>query len=231
MCMLESPQLIHSTLRKWYAHKILDNEVCKISKRPLDRFSKIRPPISSWESQHTAKLTDVLSSIADLTNAHWSEGRQSRSVNWLWVYILCKIWRRPNYINYCLKSEVSITLHCRLCSTRYTAVWIKNCLKSTSAIKISTIKNTDDFRYEGKPSRAITKSTLFAVSKDEWETKNTGKSMKNALYVLWYAKRHLSGQSNVEQWNNQACSLGRYRVMLVWRNQPVSYLLNYSVSQ
>ena len=47
---------------------------------------------------------------------------------------------------------------------------------------------------EGKPSRAIAKSTLFAVSKDEWDTKeDTGKSMKNALYVLGYAKRHLSG--------------------------------------
>ena len=49
--------------------------------------------------------------------------------------------------------------------------------------------NTDDFRYEGKPSRATTKSTLFVVSKDEWDTKeDTGKFMKNALYVLWYAK-------------------------------------------
>ena len=57
-----------------------------------------------------------------------------------------------SYINYRLKSEVSITLHCRLCSTRYTAVKIKNCLKSTSAIKLVTMKNTDNFRYEGKPS-------------------------------------------------------------------------------
>ena len=31
--------------------------------------------------------------------------------------------------------------------------------------------DTDDFRYEGKPSCAITKSTLFALSKDEWDTK------------------------------------------------------------
>ena len=38
---------------------------------------------------------------------------------------------RPSYINYCLKSEVSIT---QLCSTRYTAFRIKNCLKTTSAI-------------------------------------------------------------------------------------------------
>ena len=52
------------------------------------------------------------------------------------------------------------------------------------------MKNTDDFCYKGKPSRTTTKSTLFAVSKDEWDTKeDTGKSMKNALYVLWYAKR------------------------------------------
>ena len=62
------------------------------------------------------------------------------------------------------------------------------------------MKNIDDFRYEGKPSHAIAKSTLFAVSKDEWDTKeDTGKSMKNALCVLWYAKRHLSGRSDIEQ--------------------------------
>ena len=106
----------------------------------------------------------------------------------------------PNYINYHLKSEVSITLHCRLCSTSYTAVRIKNCLKSTSAIIIATMKNTDNFRYEGKPSHATAKSTLFAISKDEWYTKEeTDKSMKNALYILRYARRHLSGRSDVEQ--------------------------------
>ena len=92
---------------------------------------------------------------------------------------------RPNYINYRLKSEVSITLCCRLCSTGYTAVRIKNCLKSTSVIKIATMKIMDDFRYEGKPSCATAKSTPFAVSKDEWDTKeDTGKSMKRALYIL-----------------------------------------------
>ena len=106
----------------------------------------------------------------------------------------------PSYINCCLKSEVSITFCCQLCSTRYTAVRIENCSKSTSAIKTATMKNTDDFCYEGKPSHAITKSTLFVVSKDEWDTReDTSKSMKNALYVLRYAKRHLSSRSNVEQ--------------------------------
>ena len=99
-----------------------------------------------------------------------------------------------NFINYRLKSEVSITLRCRLCSTRYTAIQIKKCLKSTSAIKIATMKNTDDFRFKGKPPHARAKLTPFSVSKDEWDTKeDTGKSMKNALYILRYAKRHLLG--------------------------------------
>ena len=62
------------------------------------------------------------------------------------------------------------------------------------------MKNTDNFCYKEKPSCATTKLTLFAVSKDEWDTKeDTGKSMKNALYVLRYAKRHLSGRSDIEQ--------------------------------
>ena len=40
----------------------------------------------------------------------------------------------------------------------------------------------------------IAKLKLFTVSKDEWDTKeDTGKSMENALYILWYAKSHLSG--------------------------------------
>ena len=106
----------------------------------------------------------------------------------------------PSHINYHLKSEVSITLHCRLCPTGYTAGRIKNYLKSTSAIKVATMKNMDDFCYKGKPSHSTTNLTLFAVSKDEWDTKeDTGKSMKNVLYILQYAKRHLLGQSNVKQ--------------------------------
>ena len=64
--------------------------------------------------------------------------------------------------------------------------------ESTSAIKVATMKNMDDFHYKEKPSCATVKSTPFAhlsVSKDECDTKeDTGKSMKNALYV-----RHMSG--------------------------------------
>ena len=62
------------------------------------------------------------------------------------------------------------------------------------------MKNMDNFCYQGRPSRAIAKSTPFAVSQDEWDTMEaTGKSMKNALDILWYAKRNLLGKSYVEQ--------------------------------
>ena len=76
---------------------------------------------------------------------------------------------------------------------------------------------------------ATTKSTLFTVSKDEWDTKeDTGKSMKNALYVLRYAKRHLSGRSDVEQWKNQAVALAVIELCL---SESISQLLTQSVSQ
>ena len=64
----------------------------------------------------------------------------------------------PSYINYHLKSEVHILpamfnpLHS---STN------QKLFKSTFAIKVATIKNTDDFRYEGKTLYATAKSTLF----------------------------------------------------------------------
>ena len=61
---------------------------------------------------------------------------------------LCRIPKERNGAvrpNYCLKSEVSIPLCYQLCSTHYTAVQIENCLKSTSTIKIATMKNMDNF--------------------------------------------------------------------------------------
>jgi len=39
------------------------------------------------------------------------------------------------------ESEVSIMVLCLLCSLHYTAVRIKNCSKSTSVIKVATMKN------------------------------------------------------------------------------------------
>ena len=65
------------------------------------------------------------------------------------------------------------------------------------------MKNTDNFRYQRKPACATAKSTLFAVSKDEWDVKeDNGKSMKNALYVLRYAKSTLFTVSK-DEWDTK----------------------------
>jgi len=95
----------------------------------------------------------------------------------------------PSYINYHLKNQVSIMLCCQLCSTCYAAVRINKYLKSTSAIKVVTMKYTEAISVSITCNHQI---NTFSVSKDEWETKEgTGKSMNNALYIPWYAKGYL----------------------------------------
>ena len=107
----------------------------------------------------------------------------------------------PSYINYRLKSEVSIMLRSWLCSTRYTAARIKNCLKSTYTIKITTMKNTDDFRYEKSHHMLLPNRNFSLSAKMNGTQRKTlvRKSMKNALYILRYAKRCLLDQSNVKK--------------------------------
>ena len=83
-----------------------------------------------------------------------------------------------------MKSEVSITLRCQLCSTRYTAVRIKNCLKSTYANKNSHYEKYRRLPLQREAIMCYHQIDTFAVSKDEWDTKeDTGKSMKNVLYI------------------------------------------------
>ena len=74
------------------------------------------------------------------------------------------------------ENEVSIVLIHQLRLTHYTVIQALNCLKSTTVIKVAiqTISVT-----QMKLSHATTKVTLFAVSKDKWNTmENTGKSIK-----------------------------------------------------
>ena len=91
------------------------------------------------------------------------------------------------------------------------------------------MKNTDYFCCEGKPSCAIAKSTLFTVSKDEWDTKeDTGKFMKNALYILRYAKRHLSGRATS---NSEKIKSVAFAVIELHLSGGISQAINQAVSQ
>ena len=125
------------------------------------------------------------------------------------------------------ETEVSIVILCQLCSACYTAVRIKKCLKSTSVLKVGTMQNTDDFLI-CKGSHHVQPPNLhFSLLAKMNGTQS--RTLKNALHVLQYAKRHLSGWSDVEQCKNQARSLSRYRVTLVWRHQAVSQSVSQSV--
>ena len=58
----------------------------------------------------------------------------------------------PNDYTYCLKGEASFTLRYWLCSTHYTMVRIKNCLKSTWIV---TMRITDDLRFKLREARHV----------------------------------------------------------------------------
>jgi len=119
--------------------------------------------------------------------------------------------------NYRLKGEASFAPH-------YWPVWIKSCCVQSYYENYGWFP----FRIKGNPSRAMAKSTPYVFSEDEWDTKeDPGKSIKNVFYVLRYVKRHFSGRRDVEWWKNRARNPSRYRVMLDWRHQSVTY----SVSQ
>ena len=58
-----------------------------------------------------------------------------------------------------------------------------------------------------------------------------GRTMMQALELLWLAKRHIFRRSDVEEWRNQVCSYSHYQVMCVWRHHSVSQSVGQSVSQ
>jgi len=68
------------------------------------------------------------------------------------MHTASKQWHRAPI--YCLKRR-------RFIASRYAAVQINNCLKITSAIKVATLKITDNFHYEWKPSCAYQKIDIF----------------------------------------------------------------------
>jgi len=87
----------------------------------------------------------------------------------------------PHQKNYCLKVEVSTMLRCQLHSTSENYCNQSSHYEKYGQFLLHKRKSTHDF-------------------KDEWNTQeDTDKSMKNALYILQYVKRHLLGWSDVKQ--------------------------------
>ena len=91
----------------------------------------------------------------------------------------------PSYINYCLKSEISIiALLLAMLNPLNSSTNQELFKKHLCNQNIHYEKYGQFLLHEGKPSHTTVKSIFFAVSKDEWDTKeDTGESMKSTLYV------------------------------------------------
>jgi len=72
-----------------------------------------------------------------------------------------------------------------------------------------------------------TKSTLFTICKDEWDTKeDAGKSMKNVQYCTVVGQKAPLRLKQHQTVKNQAHSLSHCWVMLVWRHQSVRQIIS-----
>jgi len=91
------------------------------------------------------------------------------------THIASKKWHYTSQL-YQLSSEKKM-LHCQLCSTCYTAVWINKLFKRTSAIKVVTRKITDNFHCEWYPKRYLSGDV---------------KQWKKQTHIPTIAKLHLS---------------------------------------
>ena len=95
------------------------------------------------------------------------------------------------------------------------------------------MKNKDDFRFKGKPSRACTKSTPFPVSKDERDTKeDTGKSMRMHCTCCGMPKGTCRAESMSNSEKIKPVALAVIELHLSEGiSQLLTYLLTYSVSR
>jgi len=114
----------------------------------------------------------------------------------------------PEYINYCLKSEVAIALCCQLINQyKSRCIWKAN----ESYGKFSIMKR--------KPLHATTELILFTVSKDEWNTKEALVSPKSMHCMYCSMPKGTSWTKATSKSKNQACILSHCQVTLVLMHQ------------
>jgi len=94
--------------------------------------------------------------------------------------------------------------------------WLKNfCNQKEPVWKLQMISVTN-----GNLHMPTTRSTLFVVSKDEWDAKE-GPWRMHCMYSS-VAKGTSGAEGTLNSKKNQARSLSHCRVMRVWRHQSVS---------
>ena len=96
------------------------------------------------------------------------------------------------------------------------------------------MKSTDDFSDDFLMISHYTKEAIIynhqinAFHCQQRWMEHTGKSLKNALHVLWYAKRHLSGWSGITS-NSEKIKL--VALAIIKLKASGSYSVSQSVSQ
>ena len=123
----------------------------------------------------------------------------------------------------CLSSEteIFIVLLCQLCSIHYRTVQIKNCLKSTSVIKVATMKIRMISITQRKPSRAITQWMLLQSAKMNRTQRRTLVSPWRMHCTYCDMPKGTSRSEVTSNSKNQAGSLSCYQVTPVWRHQLI----------
>ena len=99
--------------------------------------------------------------------------------------------------------------------------------KSTSEIKVATMKKMDGFRYEGKPSCATATSTPFSVSKDEWDAKETLVSPRR-IYFMYCSMPKGMCLAEVTS-NSEKIKLIALAIIKLHLSEGISHLLSQSV--
>jgi len=122
-------------------------------------------------------------------------------------------------INYCRKSEASITLLCQLFSTHYTPIRIKTWSKSTSVIKVAIMKNTDDFHYACEGSHHVQQPNRHFLLSAKMKKHKGGYWLQECIGCTAICQKAHFGLKRHQTVKKKACSGSRYRVMLVWRHQ------------
>ena len=139
-----------------------------------ERIGTVRPCYINNRLKSEVSITLRCQLCSTVTTQHY-KSRTVRKVSLQFTHTTSKESAAyPSYINNHLKSEVSIMLHCQLCmfnplhsSTNQQLFEKHLCNQSSHYEKYRR------FPYEGKPSCATAKSTLFAVSKNEWTQRRT----------------------------------------------------------
>jgi len=117
----------------------------------------------------------------------------------------------PSYINY------HLMICCQLCLTHYTAVWINNCLKRTSAIEVANIKIMKKKLWI-EANMCLPQNQHFLQWAKMNETQRRALVSPIVYTEVW---------SDIEQWKKS--SLYSFTVMRVWRHQSVGRLVGRSV--